>query len=398
MELAYIDPGTGSLLISVFFGSVATLLYSLRGFYYELTSRISGKSNNKRLNYSDKLVLFSEGKNYWRVFKPVIENLIHLEQEHVFLTADKDDPGLKIKNQYYLPVYIGPLPQAIMVLNLMKAKMCITTTPQLGVIALKLSPGVKHYCYLSHAPMDVHANKKFSFDYYDSVLCGSDYHVKNLRQLENDRKSKHKLLLKTGCTYFDGYDNSDQKRGNYVLLAPTWGERSFLNYDIELLISCLLDGRYKVLLRPHPQSWISDKEILHRIANRFEWNDNFKIDSSTDNSEAIAHSQTLICDVTSGIIFDAAFVYRKPIIAIDFEWDDGGHESSDLEEKASTYFLLEDVGKVITPADYQQINSIIESTNEKPITNQIIDRHIYNYRKAGPVAAEQIISIFKGIN
>ena len=32
--------------------------------------------------------------------------------------------------------------------------------------------------------------KKFSFDYYDSVLCGNNYHITNLRQLEKDRNSK----------------------------------------------------------------------------------------------------------------------------------------------------------------------------------------------------------------
>ena len=33
---AYLDPGTGSMLVSAVFGVIATLLYTLRGWFYKL--------------------------------------------------------------------------------------------------------------------------------------------------------------------------------------------------------------------------------------------------------------------------------------------------------------------------------------------------------------------------
>lgn len=396
--LGYIDPGTGGLLISALIGLGMTLLFTLKGLIYKISALISGKSYRGHHDFSDKLVFFSESKNYWNVFKPVIENMIKLNHDFIYLSADKEDPGLKLNNPNCEAIFIGKMQQAIFFLKKIKAKMCVTTTPQLDVIALKRSPNVKHYCYLSHAPMDVHANKLFSFDYYDSVLCGSIYHIKNLRQLENDRKSKAKILMETGCTYFDEYKSENAIDGNYILLAPTWGERSFLHQGINILIQSLLKGDDKIIFRPHPQSWVSDREILTDIEDKFGDHKSFEIDRSTDNSKALAHAHTLICDISSGIIFDAAFVYKKAIIAIEFEWNDGGYESSDLNEDASTKHLIKEVGNVIIPKDFPNIIQYVKSAQKKEVTEDIINKHIFNFRNAGPVAADQIITIFNNLN
>ena len=54
------------------------------------------------------------------------------------------------------------------------------TTPQLDVFALKRSKSVDHYCYVIHAPNNIHADKKFAFDYFYSVLCSSHAQIENL--------------------------------------------------------------------------------------------------------------------------------------------------------------------------------------------------------------------------
>ena len=124
-------------------------------------------------------------------------------------------------------------------LNNLKAKLFVSSTPQLNIFEWKRSPFIEHYCYLSHAPMDVHANKKFSFDYYDSVLCGNSFQIKNLRYLEKLRGSKKKILLKSGCSYYDLLKRK-KSTGESILVAPTWGERSFLKSSLEELLSNLL--------------------------------------------------------------------------------------------------------------------------------------------------------------
>lgn len=390
----YIDPGTGSLLISVIVGAMMTFIFSLRGFIYRSAYFIMGKKYKGVNDFTGQLVFYSEGANYWNVFKPVVEQFIKSKQKFVYLTSDEKDPGLDLDDSICKSYFIGQMEHAFLVLNKLKANMCVMTTPQLNILRLKRSEDVQHYCYLAHAPMDVHANKKFSFDYYDSVLCGNMYHINNLRQLERDRKSQEKLLLKTGCTYYDEMDEVPFSNGDSILLAPTWGERTFLSQFGDQIIEKLLAGNNNVILRPHPQSWISDKEVLENIISKFDNEKSFKIDREIDNSTSLAKAKTIICDITSGIIYDFAFLHRKPVIAVDVEWYDGGYESSNIENDPCTKYLLKDVGRTITSDDIPHINSIVNDLEKISITDEVIESHIWNFKKAGPIAAEQILTIY----
>ena len=105
----------------------------------------------------------------------------------------------------------------------------------------------------------------------------------------------------------------------------------------------------------------------------------------------------MITDTTSGIIYDVAFLYKIPIIAVDFKWDNGGYESSNIVNPASTKYLLEDFGRTISKEEIVDINNIIKKLSEVNITSEIIGKHIFNFQKAGKVASEQILSILKNI-
>lgn len=393
----YIDPGTGSLLISLLISFVLSVIFSVRTLFYKIILFFSGKKYKGSCNFGNELVFYSEGKNYWNVFKPVLDELIMGKQKFVYLTSDKDDFGLQISNEFCSSHYIGNLNQSFFFLNKLKAKMFVATTPQLNILAWKRSKNVKHYCYLSHAPMDVHANKKFSFDYYDSVLCGNNYHIANLRQLERVRKSKIKVLMKTGCTYYDLMSESKSDQRDFILISPTWGERSFFSANGEVLVKELLKGDHKVLYRPHPQSWISEKEIIDSIILKFQNNISFEIDDRVNNTYALSNAKAMITDTSSGIIYDVAFLHKIPIIAVNFKYDDGGYESSNIENPESTQYLLEDFGKIISEEEIIEINAIIKKMSRFKITKEIIDKNIFNFQTTGKIAAKQIITILKNI-
>jgi hypothetical protein len=396
--LLYIDPGTGSLLISAIIGFVVSILYSVKGLFYKVSNLFLGAGGNTVFDFSDKIVFFSEGKAYWRVYKPVVLELINNKQNFVYLSADKDDEGLSISSEHVETHYIGNIRQAIFVLNILKAKMCVMTTPQLDVVALKRSKDVDHYCHIVHSPTVIHTYKKFAFDYYDSVLCSSESQINSLNYLEDQRNSTRKQLFKTGCTYYDVFLSKTENNGDSILLAPTWGDKSFFKSCGKEILRNLLEGGHKVVFRPHPQSWVSDKELLNDIVTSFSSNANLTIDKETGGEKAISQSKLLICDITSGMIFDMAFVYKKPVVAIRFDWKDGGYESSNLLKETAAIDLLKDVGDVINIEDVKDISAIVDKSSSKTITKEIIDKHIFNFQEAGKVAAEQIISIHTNIN
>lgn len=391
--ILYIDPGTGSLLISTVIGIALTLLFTLKGFFYKMIGYLSGKKVKGDNNFTGRLVIFNEGRNYSGVFTPVVEELIRLEEDFVYLSADKDDELLQINSPYGETHYIGKIKQAIIFLNSMKAKMCVMTTPQLNILTLKRSKDVLHYCHLIHSPTDIHAYKKFAFDYFDSVLCSSDFQIANLRQLENDRNSKEKTLLKTGCTYLDKVQTNSSKNADSILLAPTWGDKSFFGKHGLSLINQLLSGGHKIIFRPHPQSWISDSELLKVVVDKYSEHHNFTIDQAVNNSESIAQSKLLICDL-SGMVYDYVFTNKKPVIAFDFLWDDGGYESSDIDNPTSTTYLLKEAGQLVDIDNITDIDTIVKRVIDIKIDDKVIDKHIFNFQKATQVACSQILDLF----
>jgi len=265
----YIDPGTGSLLISIISGAAMTFAYSLRTFLKQLYNVAAGRRFKSHSNLPGEIVFYSEGGKYWNVFNPVLKELNRLNQSAFYFTSDNSDPGLSSRYDFIRPVYIGNMNQAFHVLNNLKCKILVSTTPQLNILGWKISKNVKHYTYLMHSPVDIHSYKYFAFDYFDSILCSSQQQMRDIRELENIRSMNNKILYNTGCTYYDESVAVNSGSREHVLIAPTWGDRSFLPSHGVKIIHTLLSNNINTKLRPHPQSWISDKETLAIISNKF---------------------------------------------------------------------------------------------------------------------------------
>lgn len=393
LVILYIDPGTGSLLISAIIGLALTFLFALKGFFYKIVFRLTGKTRHLKNDFAERLVFFNEGQRYWNVFEPVLKELIDKKQSFVYLSADKNDEGLKLNNEFCEAYYLGGINQAVILLNRLKAEMCVMTTPQLGILTLKRSEQVKHYCNLLHSPVDIHFYKKFAFDRFDSVLCVNSFQIKNLRQLENDRGDKKKELFETGCTYYDTITEIEEKKGEGILIAPSWGDKSFVTTYGKQLIKSILEAGYKVIFRPHPQSFTADKEALDEITTVFETEANFQLDRSSDNKQALSNSKIVITSM-SGLVFDSTIGHKKPTIVVDINWDTRGWEFHSIKNTSSTHLLLKEVGKTISEDEIDDVVSIIKEVESMEIKDEIVDKYIFNFRNAGKVAAEQISLIF----
>lgn len=397
MNILYIDPGTGSLIISLIIAALISLKNFFINSYYELKSLITNKNYKRKVNFSEDLVFFSEGEKYWNVFQPVIKELFKKKQKVIYLTAENSDPGLKINSEFIESYYIGAMNDALAFLNKLKAKLLVSTTPQLDIFSWKYTRNIRHYCYINHSPVDIHSYKKFAFDYYDSILCTSEFQITNLIELEKKRKSKKKTLLKTGCTYYDVVGEIKHTNKEFILLAPTWGERSFFSKSGISIIEKLLKANFDIVYRPHPQSFLTEKKLIERIELKFGENVKFKIDKSTDNFETLSRSSILITDISSGMIYDSIFKFNIPVIAVDFNWDDGSYESSDLETISSTKLLINEYGKVISGEEDFKIDEVVMSINKKNFSYENIDKYIFNYKKASKIACNQILELFNSI-
>ncbi|MCP4988609.1 MAG: hypothetical protein GY928_21920 [Colwellia sp.] len=136
----YLDPGSGSAIISVIVGS---LWHSLKSVFYHLRAKKS--SNQSLVSKQDSLVIFNEGKAYWGTFRPLIEELIKEKIPFRYFTLDLHDPGLKIESQYMESKRLSLNSFSLALINNLKAPVMVSTTPNIGTPGYPItkSSGVK---------------------------------------------------------------------------------------------------------------------------------------------------------------------------------------------------------------------------------------------------------------
>lgn len=403
---AYIDPMSGSAILYVLFGLAAAVFFALRGLYYRFKNFFSGKGFIQSETMEGcNIVFYSEGKQYWPVFEPIIRFLDQQGIKTAYLSSEKSDPGLNSDYETVKKLYLGKPTTSIIYLNNISANIMVLTTPQLDILTLKRSRKVKHYAHVLHAPVDIHTYRKFAFDYFDSVFCSGDHQIKSIRYLEKKRGTPVKELYKTGLTYYDSMLEEINKfsgvksDGKTVLIAPTWQPFNIINRYGSAPLKTLLNAGFRVILRPHPQTYSSFPEVVRGIEKDLVGCAKFTIDRNTTGIESMLKSDIMLSDL-SGVIFDYLFLFRKPIIILNSQFDGGGMEGSELSDFFWDMEIIECVGKIIDVEDISFLPSIIEDEIKQfkihDITD-ILDSSIYNFGKAGEETAKQLQKILKKI-
>ena len=178
------------------------------------------------------ILFYSEGAYYWNLFLPIIEEFEKRKIHSIYWTSKENDLGLESSFSYMEARFIGDGIKAFTLLNRIKVKIVLMTTPQLDIMHLKRSKDVEYYGHIIHAPTDTLLYKKFAFDYFDFIMCSGEHQIESIRALEKKRELPPKTLYKTGLTYYDvmlrdrnKYSNRDN---NTILVAPAWGNISML--------------------------------------------------------------------------------------------------------------------------------------------------------------------------
>src|SRR5690625_340926 len=366
---AYLDPGSGSMLLYFIMGVFATLIYYFKGAVYAVRAFFSGGKVDQSLRDLSgiDILFYYEGGQYWNVYQPVIAALDKQGIKSAYYTSDASDPGLHSGYKHLKAAYIGDDLAAFTLLNNIRVRLFITTTPQLDVMQLKRSKGVQTYIHLIHAPTDVLIYKYFAFDFFDAVMCSGQHQIDGIRALEQAKNLPAKKLYETGLTYSDVlHRKKEQLRlqtesraeqplqsanpvtahhgsnavgiatgeatGKTILVAPTWYDGNLLEkYGSSLLLQLAQLG-YEVILRPHPQTWVSKPELMESICTAIETQPNVRLDRNPSGEQSMAQADLLISDL-SGIIFDFYFVFEKPVVLMKTDISTDGKEADFVEKE-----------------------------------------------------------------
>ena len=364
----YIDPGTGSMLFTVLIGVIGAAIYSLRMIFIKLRFVISGgkaESNIKKL----PLVIFSDDKRYWNIFKPICRELDKKGMDVVYMTASPDDPALENSFEHVKAEFIGSENKAFAKLNFVNASIVLSTTPGLDVYQWKRSRDVQHYMHIFHAANDVTLYRMFGIDYYDSLLLSGEYQHQDIRQLEKLRNLPEKELVTVGIPYMDEMAARLKEAGpapehpRTVLLAPSWGSSAILGVYGGKIIDVLLKTGYHVIIRPHPQSFRSEKELMDKLMAEYPESEQLEWNRDNDNFEVLRRSDILISDF-SGVVFDFTLVYDKPVIYTNPNFDLSPYDAWWLDKPIWTVSALPRLGKELTEENMGDLKSLIDSCIE----------------------------------
>ena len=373
--LLYIDPGTGSMLFSIFIGLATTLYFVIKALFIKFKYVFSAKKDSLVEVVTSPIVIYNEGKQYCSLFYPILREFEKRHESVLYLTSYEDDSYLNQSSEYVKAEFIGKGNKAFAKLNFLSCDVLLLTTPGLDVYQLKKVRTVKHYSHIVHMTSDATAYRLFGLDYFDSVLLSGDYQKKDIQYLENLRNLEKKELVTVGCPYLDEaftnlnkYEKTDEFT---VLVSPTWGPSGLLSKYGQKLLESLATTGWKIIVRPHPQSKSSEADLLEKLTEHFKDNKNIIWDYEKDNMIAMSKSDIMISDF-SGIIFDYVFLFNNPLLFVDVNFDKTPYDLDDLPHEAWQFETLNKIGVQIKEEDFSNIKSIIENSvstsprNSKP--------------------------------
>lgn len=391
----YIDPGTGSMLFTILLGVIGAGIYSLRMLFIKIKFAISGGKVEVDQN-KIPFAIYSDDKRYWNVFEPICKEMNARGKDVVYMTSSQDDPVFDCGYEHIKSKFIGEDNKAFAHLNFLNANILLSTTPGLNVYQWKRSKGVDCYVHIFHAPNDVTLYRMFGIDYYDALFISGDYQEKDIRKLEKIRNLPAKELCKVGIPYMDVMAErltnvqeenvkTTKSEKKTILLAPSWGSSAIFGVYGGKIIEKLLTTGYHVIVRPHPQSFKSEKEMLDKLMAEFPESEQLEWNRDNDNFEVLRRSDILISDF-SGVIFDFALIYDKPVIYTDPKFDLGPYDAWWLDTPLWTLSALPRLGKELTEENMDHISELVEACLNDPsfeASRQSVKDETWAYRGEG---------------
>ena len=398
--LLYIVPGTGSMLFSILIGIVGTLVFFGQQVLLKIKFIISGGKTQKINSSKISCVIFTEDKRYWNIFKPICDEFERRKTPVVCWTADPKDPCLSEKYTYVKSEFIGEGNKAYARLNMMNAHKVLTSTPSLDVFQWKRSKNVECYVHIPHSADELLGYRMFGMDFFDAVLLSGEFQAKYIRALEQMRNTKPKELVVVGSTYLDVMavkrDTLKREQRNgipHILLAPSWGAKAILTKFGEKLIDKLVETGFDITIRPHPQSFKSEKNILEPLQKKYPESEHLHWNTDADNFNILAASDILITDF-SAITLDYALIFEKPIICAASPADNAPYDSAWFDEPVWRLKIVPEIGYWLEEKDFpclkQLTEKALESTEFKENIRRISDEAWQNKGRAAVAVVDYL--------
>jgi len=354
-----------------------------------------------------EIVFYAEGPQDWPHFAPIVEHLTGpLGRSLCYLTSAEDDPLLSSDNPRIRPFCIGSGSVRTILFREIQATVFVMTLPDLETYHLKRSAYPVHYAYLFHSINSTHmVYRKGAFDAYDTILCVGPHHVDEIRKTEAVYGLKPKTLLEHGYGRLDAvleqagsFPEPDPIARRHVLLAPSWGECSFIETALgEQLIRVLLAVGWRVTLRLHPMTVRHHPALVDDLERQFPERDDFRVVTDMKEQASLHTSHIMISD-WSGASYEYAYGRGRPVLFVNTTPKINNPEYEKIALTPREFAIRDEVGDVLQPDQLDRAVEKIERLCADPgaFRERIMDslrKWVFNVGESGKVGAEIIAGL-----
>jgi YidC/Oxa1 family membrane protein insertase len=281
--------------------------------------------------------------------------------------------------------------------------------PDLDIFHIKRSKVYPvHYIYLFHSMFSIHSYlRDHAIDNYDTIFCVGKHHENEIRETEKFYKLKEKILVPYGYGRLDTLlkekevFQKTELTSKLILITPSYGSNNLLEVCGIEIIELLLKFNFKVMLRPHFKIIQDSVNLINLIKEKFSKNPNFILETGVIPTQLFHNSICLISD-WSGISFEYAFTFERPVIFIDVPKKVLNPNSDNLSNKPIEISLRNQIGNVVSPNNLESILDILKNIPENDLNSkkiqQIRSETVFNIGESAKIGANYIVQLLKNIN
>jgi hypothetical protein len=369
--------------------------------------RVPGRKDFERLALADRTIVFyAEDGGSWPHFAPIVQALTDdLGRELAYLTSSETDPILVDPPAGVVPFCIGEGVGRAFLFKSMEVGVLVATVPQLGISVLPRSQRAAalgtQYVYVFHSMVSTHMiYEPDGFDHYDTVCCVGPYMVDEIRKREELEGLPAKELVEHGYGRLDTILATspparlpDPDRPT-VLVAPSWGPTCILETVGPEVVSALLDGGCRVIVRPHPMTKKRTPAAWDRLRTAYAQHPDVVLDEDIAAATSLAESDLMVSD-WSGAALEYAFGFQRPVVFVDTERKVNNQRWAELGIEPFEARVREQVGRVVSPDALEELAGVVRGlVDEAPAWRDrlgaVRDESVFNVGHSGRVAAELI--------
>ena len=272
-------------------------------------------------------VVFAMAAGEFKYCKTIIDYILENSDVVIhYVTNDENDAVFEMASEQFVPYFITHSKTISLMLHL-DCKILATTVPDLQVFHIKRSvaqPNLE-YIHVFHAPVSSFVQyRERAFDYFDTIFCVGEHHIKEMKRREEIAKIKPRRLVKTGYGMYDlllksaQNEQIEKNEKPRILVAPSWQSHNILETCIDDVLASLVGQNYQVLLRPHPQFVMLFPEKMEELKKKFsKFVESGELVFETDfKSSSSTYSSDLLITDWSGIAYEFAYCTNRPCVFI----------------------------------------------------------------------------------